>query len=470
MKKFVTILLFMSVLFTMFASVGQAAEAVPRLYLNGLLLQPDANPQIVNQSTVVPIRVITEGLGFQVEWDNATKTVTINDGSNVIKLTINNNAALVNDQVVQMETKPIIVKGTTLVPLRFVGEQFGLEFEWKADTKEVHIVQPPKQPTGWITGVSFDGIGGISVNYEGAAKPNKVQVLDNPKRIVLDFPNTSYSSNLATELASGQVKAEVTDNPLITSYRYSIFSNTPTVARVVLDVNADTGYVMTEGVGEYRIDLMPSGEVPPEPETPADPEPELPVEPEVPVDPQPPVTDNVYDVVLDAGHGGSDPGAQSVLKRWEKEFNLSIALKMQALMANEKSIKVHMTRTSDTYPTLLERIAFAENVKADMFISIHANSLKGSSATGSETYYYRENSKSLAEVIHKHLLAGTQLKDRGVKKEAFKVIKETTMPAVLLEAGFLSLAADSKVLFDDAAQNRIAAELVAGIKEYFKLK
>ncbi|MGO4375919.1 N-acetylmuramoyl-L-alanine amidase, partial [Paenibacillus sp. MCAF20] len=69
-----------------------------------------------------------------------------------------------------------------------------------------------------------------------------------------------------------------------------------------------------------------------------------------------------------------------------------------------------------------------------------------------------------------HLIAGTKLKDRGVKKEAFKVIKETTMPAVLVEAGFLSNAADAKLLYDDAVQNRIAAELVAGIKEYFKLK
>lgn len=467
MKKFVTILLFMTVLFTVFASVGQAAETVvPKLYLNGNLLTSDADPQIVNQYTIVPVRVISEGLGYQVDWDNANKAVMISNGSSVIQLYINNKAALVNGQVVQMDTQPIIVNNTTLVPLRFVGEQLGLEFEWKADVKEVHMTETPKGPTGWITGVTFDGVGGIIVNYEGTSKPGKATVLDNPKRIVFDFASTSYSADLTAQLASGQVKTEIQDNPLLTGYRYSIFSPETNVARLVLDVAADTGYVVTEGVGEYRIDLMPASEVPaePEPETPAEPEPEVPAEPE------PPVTVSVYDIVIDAGHGGSDPGANSVLNRREKEFTLAVSLKMKALLDQDKNFKVHMTRDGDTYPTLSERIAFAEEVKADLFISIHANSSTNSSVTGTETYYYRDNSKALAEIIHKHLIAATKLKNRGVKKEAFKVIKETTMPAVLIEAGFLSNQGDAKALFDNAVQDRIAAELVAGIKEYFKLK
>lgn len=74
-----------------------------------------------------------------------------------------------------------------------------------------------------------------------------------------------------------------------------------------------------------------------------------------------------------------------------------------------------------------------------------------------------------SNVIHKHLVKGTGLKDRGVKYGNLHVTRETTMPAILLETGFLSNKGDSEVLYSDTAQNKMAAEIVAGIKEYLKL-
>jgi N-acetylmuramoyl-L-alanine amidase len=474
MKKFASMLLFMSVFFTMFASVGQAAsaaaEVVPKLFLNGQLLHSNVNPQIINNATVVPVRTVSEGLGFQITWDNTAKTATVNHGNDVIKLKLNDKVAMVNDQKVQMDTTASIIKGTTLVPLRFIGEQFGLNFEWKATEKEVHMYEQstePADPTvpsetnqtaGWISQVAYDGGSSLTINYEGVVKANKPMLLENPKRIVFDFPNTAYSMDLTSQLLSGQIEVNVSDSTYLQKFRYSLFSNSPETARLVIEISENTGYVLTEDLGKIQMSFMALSDVP--------------IDPNAPIDPpivNPPASNDVFDVVIDPGHGGSDPGAKSVLNKWEKEFNLSVGLKMKALLEKESKIKVHFTRTGDTYPSLDDRIKFAENLKADLFLSIHANS-GGSSASGAETYYYRENSKSFANVMHKHLIAGTGIKDRGVKKEAYKVIKQTTMPAVLLEAGFLSNTSDAKILFNDAAQNRIAAELVAGIKEYLNVK
>ncbi|CAM4402655.1 N-acetylmuramoyl-L-alanine amidase [Paenibacillus endophyticus] len=469
MKRFVSMLLFMSLFFTMFATVGQAAEVVPKLFLNGNLLTSAVNPQIINNATVVPVRTVSEGLGYQIVWDNTTKAATVTHGSNIIKLKLNDNIALVNDQKVQMDTTASVIKGTTLVPLRFIGEQFGLDFEWKATEKEVHMYEhateptepviptDPAVPTGLITEVAYNGESTLTVSYEGVSKANKPLVLDSPKRIVFDFPNTGLNTFL-----SGQAVIDVTDSTYLQKIRYSLFSNSPPTVRLVIEISEDTGYVLTEDLGKFKLTFMPLADVPVDPN--------LPVDPPIVIDPQePPASNDMFDVVIDPGHGGSDPGAKSVLNRWEKEFNLSVALKMKALLDKEPKIKAHFTRTGDTYPSLDDRIKFAENLKADLFMSIHANS-GAASASGAETYYYRENSKALAAVIHKRLIAATKIKDRGVKKEAYKVIKQTTMPAVLIEAGFLSNSNDAKMLFDDAAQTRIATELVAGIKEYFKVK
>ncbi|WP_169081668.1 N-acetylmuramoyl-L-alanine amidase [Paenibacillus sp. PL91] len=473
MKKFVSMLLFMSFFFTMFASVGQAAsaaaEVVPKLFLNGQLLKSEVNPQIINNATVVPVRTVSEGLGFQITWDNTAKTATVNHGTDVIKLKLNDKVAMVNDQMVQMDTTASIIKGMTLVPLRFIGEQFGLDFEWKATEKEVHMYDQSAEPTdptvppvtntaGWITQVAYEGNSSLTIHYDGAVKANKPLLLDNPKRVVFDFPYTAYATDLTSQLLSGQIEVNVSDSTYLQKFRYSLFSNSPETARLVIEIGNDTGYVLTEDLGKIQLSFMSLSDVPTDPNAPIDP-------PIV----NPPASNDVFDVVIDPGHGGSDPGAKSVLNKWEKEFNLSVGLKMKALLEKESKIKVHFTRTGDTYPSLDDRIKFAENLKADLFLSIHANS-GGSSASGAETYYYRANSKSFADVMHKHLIAGTGIKDRGVKKEAYKVIKQTTMPAVLIEAGFLSNTSDAKILFNDAAQNRIAAELVAGIKEYLNVK
>jgi len=172
--------------------------------------------------------------------------------------------------------------------------------------------------------------------------------------------------------------------------------------------------------------------------------------------------------LIDAGHGGGDSGAVGVTKKLEKDFALTMALKVEDRLKRDKKVKPLLTRSKDVYPDLNERVRIANKNKVDSFISIHANSSgKLGSATGTETLYTREESKPLANIIHKHLIAATGLKDRGVKYQNIHVTRETNMPAILLEVGFINHPDDEKKLFDPDFQDRVADAIVAGIYEYF---
>lgn len=175
-------------------------------------------------------------------------------------------------------------------------------------------------------------------------------------------------------------------------------------------------------------------------------------------------------VKINAGHGGKDSGAVGYSKKHkEKDFNLNVALKVQALLKGDPNIEVSLTRSTDVFFELEDIAADANKSKADAFISIHANSASAT-ATGTETHYTRADSKALAEVIHKHMLKATGLKDRGLHTGNLYVTKHTNMPAILLEPGFVSNPTEEALLFDDNFQNRFAQEIVSGLKEYFGIQ
>lgn len=171
-------------------------------------------------------------------------------------------------------------------------------------------------------------------------------------------------------------------------------------------------------------------------------------------------------IVIDAGHGGKDTGAVGVTGKYEKTFNLDVALKLRDLLNNNSNFDVHLTRDTDVFIELSERANIANRLKADGFVSIHANS-GPVTAVGTETWYTRWASKKLANVIHKHLMQATGLKDRGVQSKSLAVCRETKMPAVLTESGFVSNAAEEAKLFSEDFQNAVAQQIYEGLCEYF---
>ncbi|MNP12123.1 N-acetylmuramoyl-L-alanine amidase LytC precursor [compost metagenome] len=175
-------------------------------------------------------------------------------------------------------------------------------------------------------------------------------------------------------------------------------------------------------------------------------------------------------IVIDAGHGGKDSGAKGTTGTLEKNFALTMAKKLADRLKGSEVTAV-LTRQNDTFIELDFRAKIANSLKADAFISIHANSTgTQGSASGTETFYTRTDSKKLAEVLHKHMAQATGLKDRGVKVGNLAVTRETKMPAALLEVGFINHPSDEIKLFDPAFQDKVVESLAKAIFEYFNVK
>jgi N-acetylmuramoyl-L-alanine amidase len=215
-------------------------------------------------------------------------------------------------------------------------------------------------------------------------------------------------------------------------------------------------------------------------------------------------------IVIDPGHGGTEYGAKGPSGTYEKDITLKIARVLKTYIENYIGLKVFLTRNSDMNLSLEERASIANNQKADIFISIHCNASRSRKAKGSETFilslkatdkearrlaFYENNfeemnddnreaddiklilwdmaqteylreSANLAILIQKELniLLGT--KNRGIKQAPFRVLMNVAMPAVLVEAAFISNPSEEKMLNKEQYQKKIAYAIFLGIKRY----
>jgi len=214
-------------------------------------------------------------------------------------------------------------------------------------------------------------------------------------------------------------------------------------------------------------------------------------------------------IVVDAGHGGRDPGAVGPSKVKEKDVTLGMAKALATALRQQMGVKVLLTRSDDRFIELRERTAYANRVGADLFISLHANASKARKVYGVETYFLnlsknnqaaevaaRENGTSLEDVsnleailfdlmanakinessrlaakVQQSMVAGlrphySRIKDLGVRQGPFHVLLGATMPSVLVEAAFISNTREEKRLASKAYQKRVADAIVKGVKNY----
>lgn len=173
-------------------------------------------------------------------------------------------------------------------------------------------------------------------------------------------------------------------------------------------------------------------------------------------------------IVIDAGHGGKDPGAISPNGFYEKTVNLDVALAITELL-RKQGFRVIMTRNSDVFIELEERANIGSRNKAALFISIHADSCATSSINGFSTYVSRQadwQAKKLADSINTQMTK-TGIQSRGKKEADFRVLKLSQCPAVLIEMGYLSNYWEAKQLKDKDMQQKIATAITGGIVNYF---
>jgi len=230
----------------------------------------------------------------------------------------------------------------------------------------------------------------------------------------------------------------------------------------------------------------------------------------------PPALAPALTIVIDAGHGGTETGAIGPGGLQEKDATLAIARRLSASLTRLLSARVLLTRDSDSLISLDDRTALANHEKADLFLSIHANSSRATGARGSETYYlsleasdklaqevanqenqapapvtpepgaqaspdpsiefilwdlaqtaHLKESSALAETIQEELnaLSGTQ--NRGIKQAPFRVLVGATMPAVLVETAFISNADEEKKLSNPAFQQSVADAIAKAVSRFF---
>ena len=176
-------------------------------------------------------------------------------------------------------------------------------------------------------------------------------------------------------------------------------------------------------------------------------------------------------IVLDPGHGGKDPGATSGSYQ-EKQVALAVANVVKQKLEKDGAI-VYMTRIGDSYPTLADRVAFADKHYAEMFISIHNNSSTSSSAHGTETYYSisaNDNEKednALATYVNSQIVKNAQMFNRGIKREDFYVIRHSVYPSILVELGFISNTEDRNKLVSSQYTQIFGDSIYKGIVEYY---
>jgi N-acetylmuramoyl-L-alanine amidase len=197
-------------------------------------------------------------------------------------------------------------------------------------------------------------------------------------------------------------------------------------------------------------------------------------------------------ICLDPGHGGRDPG-YTVGSKQEKKYALLLAQEVRDLLTKQ-GFKVVLTRKRDTFPELSDRADIANRAGADLFVSLHFNAfIQDKSVNGAETYCltpagasssnaggagagtgaYRGNANNeenicLAYQIQKSLVRSAASEDRGVKRARFQVLREVSMPAVLIETGFMSNAAEGRKIFDAKSRKVFARAIVDGIMAYKK--
>jgi len=551
---------------------------------------------------MVPIRIIMESMKAQVDWIGGEQKVRIQHGGKVLEMWIGNKTARLNGRTLVMDTAPVLHQGTTMVPVRVIAENFGAQVDWEASSSSVRIWMPEptsvqqvrvrgsyvnirsgpstaydpplltvKQGTvlpvlgkvpgwylvqlsdgrrGWISAdwvepvavpPPSDGGGGgqkeEATSYVAVVGSKPVAVLAGPGPVYREVATAPAGSQLrvvgeeqgwiqvrldtgltgwvpatlvtlkpwkgdqekdeggSLRITGVQVKplgegvqvwvqgtqafsyqslrlynperlvwdipGAVLDVPPdgreipvgingVARIRMSQF--TPDTVRVVADLTTSLKFVVQEAPeGKGRIFFV-----------------------------EKPSLKNVV-IVLDPGHGtdpdGRDPGAVGPGGTLEKDVNLAIALKLADLLRAEGA-KVYLTREGETTPyRLAERAFYANELGADVFLSIHCNASLNPEVGGTSTYVYappgtelgqqREERLRLGRSIQSALVAALGLRDIGVLEANFSVLRNTKMPSALVEVAFISNPQEEKLLRDPAFQARAAEGILEGLRRYF---
>ncbi len=279
----------------------------------------------------------------------------------------------------------------------------------------------------------------INIASTGRITP-RVHYLPDAK-MTFDLPNTNLR---LTDAVRG---SQTIDHPLMTGIHAEQVEGSPALTRITVDTTRIVGFTVNNGGGILSLDLR------------------------LPRNANGVLADKV--IVVDAGHGGSSTGATGGGIK-EKNITLQMALKLRTIL-EDCGAKVVMTRDRDIDVPLYDRPHLANDIDADLFVSIHNDSNGAqNSATGTSTYYHMNDpsSRALANIVQQSIIAVSGIPSRGALSDGvlyasgLAVLRVSTMPAILVEVAYINNTRDRRMLVDDAFQQRVAQAICDGLRNY----
>jgi len=461
-------------------------------YVNGELVKISDDqplPMLIghepdNLKSMVPVRFIAEQLGFTVAWNDTTRTVAIStktDSSDeLIEGTVESGKIKFNDPTAESDgvydfvyiktDKPVSPKVRRYPdPERIVFDFPGAEFKTLGGTIELdgmsvksvrfsnfegaaRVVMDVSDKTQ-IAVMANEG-GGIKLR---ALKHENIQVIYDAfsKRVYFDKGYSGEGEAIEngyrvtfSDLSMKNQKITINDGFI---YEILITQEQNGGCSVVADGSNSLKYSKESGIVKKK-DAQNGGE---EIKKPSD-------------------ADGRKIVIIDAGHGGTDPGAvgydsNGKAVAYESHINLAIAKRTQAKLI-QNGIEVIMTRSTDDFITLGDRAEIENLSNCDMFVSIHCNSIDNAKIAGTQVYYHPSSERGtlLAENIYDKLVDITGLAPKKTQNGSHLfVIRKTLSPAVLVETAFISNPEDRKYLLSESGQEDIANAIVQGIVKTF---
>ena len=430
---------------------------------------------------------LVEALGGKVTSDESGESITLRLGDKDVVIGPGNAIITVGDNIVSLSQPPTRGEGGLQVPVDFLkktwGDLLGYSFDWHPETSRLTIARRGNRELG----VTLD-----VVHLQGMTT------------IVLQFPeephyqiDRSKPGMITVQMLSDRLSPpppkEVQD-PLVQGVAVD-----PQQVRIQLAQGAQAESYVLGNPFRLVFDVHPTSSV------------EVPTAPAQSAQRAP----GIHTIVIDPGHGGQETGAIGPGGVQEKELTLELARELAAKLGR-LGVQTVLTRTSDDLVKLDDRSAIANQNRADLFISIHLNSSLGTGANGTETYFlspqasdpraassaaaenkpppatsdaaagpsaaeqqdvdlilwdlaqsrHLAESQRFANMIQAQLNETLQIKDRGVKQAPFRVLKGATMPAVLVELGFINNPEEEKKLQDPAYRDQLLDALVTAIARY----
>lgn len=473
-------------------------------YVNGKLVRIDDNqplPMLIGMDetllkSMVPVRFIAEKLGYNVGWDDATRTVFISDsGEEIIGGT---ESGKEEENTPPEEEKDEIsdeygafgkVKVATddVYDYIYISTRYGI-------SPKITRYSSPERVVFDFPDASFDSLGDTIKLGGVCVEKVRYANFENQARVVLDIKEKTQAMVMSSEKGI-MIRAEKSQNEAViydayakrvyfdkayagigkkTENGYSVtFTNlklenqkieihdkdiyeiiinkTNTGCTVTVDGSNKLTYTAEKGFFKSDAPIVQTPQKPPANE------------------------DGIMRIVIDAGHGGEDPGAvgynsSGKAVAYESHINLSIA-KLVGGKLSANGVEVIYTRDKDKYIALSERSEIANESECDLFVSIHCNSIENGAIEGTQVYYHpaSETGTVLAENIYKKMVSFTGLSPKGTQNGShLYVIRTTVSPAVLVETAFISNEKDRNYLLSKNGQEQMAEAIYQGIMETLK--